>query len=229
MSAEDFHGFDRFVEAARDQERDIEAERAKSRKVAWIVAGVAVAVCIGQAVAIVALSRPKPTPDPVVLIFNSATGVVEPAKPYRGDVKTTVQEQTLKADLVKYVKLRREYLYPLLQRSFGTLALMSDPQVEENLRSDWAFDNPKSPYAIYGEKGTAEVAIRSRTIIAPEVAQVRYTLTETIDGKRRTSYHVATIGYRYGDLLPAEDQRDANPVGFRVTSWKTDFEAGVRE
>lgn len=228
MSQEDFSDFRRFVAAAKEQETDREASRERSRRAAWWVAGGACAMSAALTVAVVVLSQPKPLPEPVILRFDSATGIVDAAVPYRDQTKISMQEQTLRGDLARYVKLRREYFHPLLQRSFGSLVALSDEKVSEELRREWAFDNPRSPFATYGDKNVAEVAIRSRTIIAPNVGQVRYTLTETINGKKVDSYHVATIGYNYGELLKTEAERDINPLGFRVTSWKTDFEAGAK-
>lgn len=214
----------RYLEESRGLERDFIGEILASRKIAWRVAcGFGLLALLAFITAIVAARREAPTP--MVLRIDNSTGSV--------DVLTTIakQEKTY-GEIVDiywlntYVLNRESYDYNSIQMLYDTTALLSTPEVQREY------------YSIYDGQDARDKVLKDHTRIIVKIlsitpdlgggkATVRYTSQEkSSNGQVGTLNHlIATIAYKYTDAPIGLVDRRINPLGFQVTSYRTDPES----
>lgn len=105
--------------------------------------------------------------------------------------------------------------------------LMSDAALQTDLIRLYK-DSPNAPHKILTDKYLINIKILSISFIG-KTAQVRYektmvplTADKNVIPPQR---YVATISYEYRDVSMSDEARLVNPLGFTVTSWRTDKEA----
>jgi len=214
---------DAYLKASRGLERDLLGEVFASRKVAWIVAGVATGLTVlSFGAAIVAMNRDAP--PPVVLRVDSSTGAV--------DVVSTMQtEQTSYGEIIdsywlnQYVINREGYDWFSIQKMYETTALLSAANVQKEYAA--IYQGPQARDKVLKNSKAITVAVIS---ITPDTksgtAAVRFTTQEkALSGQAGPVQHwIATVGYLYsGAKMKAADRR-INPLGFQAMSYRADPE-----
>ena len=187
-----------FAEAESwDRDRFVAATR--SRRVAWIVAGVTSALAIVSVGSVMALS-PLKTVVPYVVTVDKSTGATEVAQGLRGDKSITYRK---------------------------VLAL-STREEQNRWTSFYRKDNPDSPQNQLTANDAVFVAIRSVAFISPNVAQVRFVKRLQRDQQVIETPAIATITFDVLSKPETEAGRYANPLGFQVKSYRADAEVPTR-
>lgn len=205
--------------------RDREDALRSSRRIAWIVAGIALAVALLLAVALVVL-MPLKRVEPYTILVDRQTGfvqAVDPLQPQRisGDAALT---QSL---LVQYVIAREGFDVAALQSNYRKVALWSGESARSAYLAGIQGSNPDSPLNRYPRSTVVDVRVKSVSRVGPNVAMVRFeTVRRDMSGQAQSAQaFVSMIRYRYaGEPMTVED-RFINPLGFQVLRYRRDQEA----
>lgn len=212
-----------YVEAdswAKDRQ---DAQR-KSRRVAWIIAGMAAAIALMEAVALIVL-MPLKTVQPYTLLVDKTTGYVQALNPVEPE-KISGDAALTQSFLVQYVIARESYDIASLQTNYRRVGLWSADGARTQYLHDMQASSPNSPLSLYPRNSVVETRVKSVSPVSKNVAMVRF---ETIlrDETGRAGMPrawVAVIRYRYsGEPMQVED-RFINPLGFEVTRYRRDPE-----
>ena len=214
---------EKYLEECTALERDLLAEKEKSNRRAW---GVAYA-CMGLAFAGVltgAAGLRREAPPPTVLRVDNATGSVD-AVTVQKETEVSYGEVVDSYFLNKYLLNREGYDYTTIQSMYDTTRLMS------------GFDAWRSYEAIYSGPDARDVKLNNRTSIEVKVrsisadpqtgiATIRYTTQQkSTNGQIGPLDHwIATVGYTYVRAVMTTEERRINPLGFVVTSYRSDPE-----
>jgi type IV secretion system protein VirB8 len=221
-SAEDLKAY--FAEAQSwDRERIVAANQ--SKRLAWIVAGVASAISI-VGVASVAMLSPLKTVVPYVVTVDRSTGATEVTQQLRGDKTITYDEAVRKYFLANYVRAREGWIPQARQEYFNQVLALSAPEEQRRWITFYKKDNPDSPQNQLTASDTVFVSVRAVAFISPNVAQVRFTKRLERDGQATETPAIATITFDVLSKPESEAGRYANPLGFQVKSYRADVEVG---
>ncbi len=190
----------------------------------WLVTAIiALALAFFQALALLCLV-PLKTAVPFV-IKEEVSGAITTVAPLRGDSAITYQEAVRKYFLVGYVIHRETYDPADLADNYKAVTLMSAADQRQAFERTISKSNPRSPLVIYGTRSKRWVRIKSISFLNDHLAQVRFTATEksgsTADAE---SEWTAIISFQFGQAPALESDRFINPLGFYVTSYRTDQE-----
>jgi type IV secretion system protein VirB8 len=158
-----------------------------------------------------------------VVRVDSSTGIVDRLTKLE-DAKSDYDETVSKYFLQRVVQLREGYSRAELESNYAQSVLFTAPDQRAALKAAFAFENPQSPYRVFGEIGTAEIRVLNISFLAKQLAQVRYVRIEHHAGVISTVHRVATINFRYVAAPASEATRGINPLGFQVTSYRNDDE-----
>ena len=221
-SAEDLKAY--FAEAQSwDRERIVVANQ--SKRLAWIVAGVASAIAV-VGVASVAMLSPLKTVVPYVVTVDRSTGATEVTQQLRGDKTITYDEAVRKYFLANYVRAREGWIPQARQEYFNQVLALSAPEEQRRWITFYKKDNPDSPQNQLTASDTVFVSVRAVAFISPNVAQVRFTKRLERDGQATETPAIATITFDVLSKPESEAGRYANPLGFQVKSYRADVEIG---
>jgi type IV secretion system protein VirB8 len=221
-SAEDLKAY--FAEAQSwDRERIVVANQ--SKRLAWIVAGVASAIAV-VGVASVAMLSPLKTVAPYVVTVDRSTGATEVTQQLRGDKTITYDEAVRKYFLANYVRAREGWIPQARQEYFNQVLALSAAEEQRRWIAFYKKDNPDSPQNQLTASDTVFVAVRAVSFISPNVAQVRFTKRLERDGQATETPAIATITFDVLSKPESEAGRYANPLGFQVKSYRADVEIG---
>lgn len=215
-----------FTAAALDFERsqvdDLKARMSLYRYVC--AAGIIIGI-LGTATALVATLARK-QPEPFVLKVDQSTGSTEVMRSIK-DSEEKYDEVVNKYWLAQYIKICEGYDWYTIGEQFEACKLMSyDDVAKEYSRRIQA---PESPLNLLKDKGKISIKIISIAFFG-DTASVRYTSQKTnpsgevIDGAPLQK-KVATIAYEYKSGYMTDQQRLINPLGFKVASFRSDYEA----
>ena len=214
----------KFIQAARAFE-SAEIDRVRSSaKTAWRISAACLLIA-GLSVGAVAGLTPLKAVQPFLVRVDNNTGFT--------DIVTTLkhQEQSYgevidKAYLSRYVRDREGYDWYTVQDTFDEVNLMSDPALQADLVRLYK-DSPNAPHKVLTDRFRINVKILSVSFIG-KTAQVRYEKTMIPLTSEKTvlppQRYIATISYEYRDVSMPDEARLINPLGFTVTSWRTDKE-----
>lgn len=196
----------------------------KSRKVAWIFAGVAAAVALFEALALMLLV-PLKTVEPYTLMVDRQTGFVQALRPLDPQL-ISVDRALTQSFLVQYVIAREGFSFDTVQSDYRKVGLWSAGSARSSYLSGMQAGNPDSPLARYLRSTTMDVAIRSVTSMSDNSAMVRFD-TRRRDAGGQTGparAWVAVLRYSYtGEPMSVED-RLINPLGFKVERYRRSAE-----
>ncbi|MCF8828554.1 type IV secretion system protein [Xanthomonas campestris pv. campestris] len=216
--------FDRYLVESEGFERDWATEVRSSRRMAWRVAGAAVAFgLLGTLIGVFGMSQ-TPAPPGIVRV-NNATGAVDYVGTMR-DVEQSYGEQTDKYWINNFMLCRESYDWHTIQKCYDTVGLMGSPTVQAEYSK------------LYNDDDGRQVKLANRVRIIPHIisitpnlethtATVRFTTQKVYDNgtKDPEERFVATLAYRYVyDAALTEEQRRVNLLGFQVTSYRVDAE-----
>lgn len=215
--------YKRYLVEAAGYERDFMAEVVRSRTMAWRVAGVALLVGIVGFAAGIAGNR-HPSPPPVVLRVDKATGAV--------DVLSTLDNAQIdygqavdESNINRFILLRESYDWNTIQSDYNTMGLFASPSVIADYEK------------LYNDNDGRQVKLANHAHIVAKVvsiilnpgtttATVRFT-TDTFhdNGSADSEKHwIATLAYQYVNAQMTVEQRRINPLGFQVVSYRVDPE-----
>lgn len=171
-----------------------------------------------------AAMAPLKTVLPLVFRVDNATGVVERVYDLQGG-NLAATEATTRYFLWQYVRYRQGYAPQEAQATFDAVALLSSPQVQNEYAAAFRGSNPTSPQVVLGRDGSASVRFLSTSLLGPKLAQVRFVQQErkgdTLLPPKRM---VATVAFDYAPGQTSATALNVNPLGFLVTSYRSDAE-----
>ncbi len=216
-----------FAEAASwDRDRLLAANR--SKRLAWIVAGVASGLAI-TGVAAVAMLTPLKTVAPYVITVDKATGASEITASLfnsggSGNRAITYNEAVAKYFLADYVRNREGWIPQARKEFFEGVLAMSSRDEQARWTAFFSKDNPKSPQSVFTDLDTVFIAIKSVTFVSKNVAQIRFTKTLQHGAVVTDTPAIATVTYDTTDTPTTEQQRFKNPLGLEVQTYRADLE-----
>ena len=215
-----------FAEAESwDRDRFVAAVR--SRRIAWIVAIVAIVFAAICATALLALS-PLKTVVPYVVTVDRSTGATEVTQELRGDRTITYDEAIRKYFLADYVRAREGWIPQAREEFFRKVLSLSAREEQTRWTAFYKKDNPDSPQNQFTANDAVFVAIRSVAFISPNVAQVRFIKRLQRDQQVIETPAIATITFDVLSKPETEAGRYANPLGFQVKTYRADVEVPTR-
>jgi type IV secretion system protein VirB8 len=187
-----------FAEAASwDRDRLLAANR--SKRVAWIVAGVASGLA-NTGVAAVAMLTPLKTVAPYVITVDKATGASEITASMSGNRAITFNEAVAKYFLADYVRNREGWIPQARKEFFEGVLAMSSRDEQARWTAFYSKDNPKSPQSVFTDLDTVFIAIKSVTFVSKNVAQIRFTKTLQHGAVVTDTPAIATVTYDTTDI-----------------------------
>ncbi|TCM52616.1 type IV secretion system protein VirB8 [Rhizobium sp. PP-F2F-G48] len=204
-----------------DQDRLLRVER--SARMAWGVA-VAAGVIAALAVFSVAALTPLKTVEPFVIRVDNSTGIVDVVSALTSTAGT-YDEAVTKYFAARYVRAREGYVQSEAEENFRTVSLLSSAAEQTRFASLYRGGNPDSPQNLYGRGATAEITIKSISLISASVVSVRYIRTVTRGEETTITHWVATLTYAYTNAPMSSTDRLTNPLGFVVSEYRADPEA----
>jgi type IV secretion system protein VirB8 len=212
-----------YFDRARLWEQDLLSSAQRSKRLAWTVAAVSCGLTIVSVGAVAALA-PLKTVEPFVIRVDNATGIVDVVSALR-EGPASYGEAVTRYFLGKYVRAREGYARPEAEANFRTVSLLSDGAEQARFAAYFRGSNPESPQVAYGRSGTAEVRIKTISLLGPSLASVRF-LRETRKGEEtRTTHWIATITFEVRpDAKVSTSDRLVNPIGFLVSEYRADPE-----
>jgi type IV secretion system protein VirB8 len=207
-----------YAKAGSWAEERLDGVRA-SRKVAWIVASIAVFIALAEALALMLLS-PLKTVVPYTLLVDRQTGFVQALNPIDGE-KISPDSALTQSFLVQYVLGREAFDISTVQDQYRKVALWSADAARSDYVSAIQVTNPESPLSRLPRTSTLEARVRSVSAMGGNRALVRFETWRRDRGAapQPSQGWVALITYRYSrDPMSVED-RFINPLGFQVTRY----------
>lgn len=212
---------------AQSWDRDRFVAAARSRRVAWVVAAIAVALSIVSVGSVMALS-PLKTVVPYVVTVDRSTGATEVTQELRGDKSITYDEAIRKYFLADYVRTREGWIPQAREEFFRKVLALSSREEQSRWTAFYKKDNPDSPQNQFTAADAVFVAVRSVAFISPNVAQVRFNKRLQRDQQVVETPAIATITFDVLSKPETEAGRYANPLGFQVRSYRADAEVTPR-
>jgi len=208
---------------ARTWDHDRLAAAYRSRRLAWVIAGLAGGLA-AAAVAAIATLTPLKTVEPYVVRVDRTTGAVDVLRGLSGPQPMSYDEAVTKSFLATYVRARESWLPPAAEANFRQVSIMSTAEEQQRWALAFRPTNPASPQVAYGPAADAQVAIRAITFVAPGVANVRFHRAVRRGGQLEESDWIATAAFAYTKAPMGEADRLRNPLGFQVSSYRADPE-----
>lgn len=211
---------EKFQQERRGIESEFLSEMASDRKRAWSVAKVSWCftglAMFGLFFTIHRYSQPIVPP---VIVMNPETNAVQQVS-IMAD-KMHYSEAMDKYWLGMYVVHHESYDFNSLQIDYDAVGLMSAPSVADDYRRRYTQDKLDKKL---GDSEDTQVFIHSVVVDQKHlVASVRFSTVRhvhTRDKADAPKYYIAEIGYKYANVAMTAAQREINPLGFRVTSFR---------
>lgn len=219
--------FEKYLGEARSWEVNRQQQNNASKKLAWIIAGIASVVAVGNSMTSTVLATREPDP-PVVLRVNETTGTVDMIERLRGG-DTTYDEVVNKYWTEAYIRFREGYLRAVADENYNAVGLMSCAS-EAKKYADWF--SPKSassPLNLYGETTKVKINIKGTSFIKPNVALTRFTKEVERPGteKPEVTHWAATTVFKYSGAPMKEKDRRVNPLGYQACEYRLDPDAAT--
>jgi len=204
------------------------SERARDRKIAragFTIGAIGAAIAVLGVSAVAALT-PLKTVIPLVFRVDKTTGAVERVYDVRAG-NMEIGEAEKRYFLWQYVLHRQTYTAAEAESNFNAVALMSSSQVQQEYANSFKGTNPNSPQVVLGQDGNATVRWISTSFLGPKLAQVRFLQMASKAGTPLPPQRmVATIAFDFAPGQLSSSAINVNPLGFIVTSYRADMEAG---
>lgn len=196
----------------------------RSRRTAWIIAGVASAVALLAMIALVIL-LPLKTVEPYTLLVDRHTGHVEALAPLDEDMvaPTTALTRSL---LAQYVIARESFERTSLQRDYRKTMLWSAGDERRRYGAMINSSDAGNPLGQLPPGASIRTEIASVSPLSDGSSLVRYftILTDRSGREAEPEHWAAVINYTFSDARMSEDDRLLNPLGFQVTYYRRDRE-----
>lgn len=212
-----------YFDEARSWDTDRLQAAERSRRLAWSLAAVASLLAV-IAIGAVAALTPLKTVAPFVVRVDRATGAVEVMTALTSAKPVTYDEAVTKHFLAQYVRAREGWLPPAAEANFRQVSIMSSPAEQQRWADAFRPTNPTSPQVRLGPDGEAQVEVRAISFVSPSVANVRFHQEVRRGAQVQGADAIATLAFRYTRAPMAEADRLRNPLGFQITSYRSDPE-----
>jgi type IV secretion system protein VirB8 len=160
-----------YAEAASWNRDRVQAVRS-SQRTAWWIAGVAAAIALLEAIALVLLT-PLKTVEPYTLMVDKTTGYVQALKPL-DQAKITPDAALTQSFLVQYVIAREGFDMATLNANYRKVALFSADTARQSYLQQMQVSNPASPLLLYPRTSVVDVHVKSVSPIGQNAALVRF-------------------------------------------------------
>jgi len=220
---------DDFIGQMRAFESDRIANQKKLTGFAFKVASAFGVVALAAVVALVVLMPLKKT-EPFVIRVDNTTGRTEVLQPLADAKAITYGEVLDKHFMRTYIIARNSYDWLTVQHDFNMVKIMSSPNVFVNYSK--YITSEESPVKVFTDKKGIEVKNPEVSLLPDisktnKIAQIHFTReVKNNKGSDATGYvptlWTATITYDYQAKIETENERELNPLGFRVTSYRED-------
>lgn len=213
-----------YFRRAEDWATSTQAQTARARRTAGLIAGVAVAVALLEAVAL-ALLGPLKTVQTVTILVDRQTGFVETVDPLHPR-SVTADAALTNAFLAQYVEAREGFDRATIAATYRRAALWSADRARASYLSQIAASNPDSPFQRYPAGTVIRVNVKSVSRLGPGVALVRFdTQLQDRSGRIGASRSwISEVRFRFVDAPMAVADRFINPLGFQVIGYQRDPE-----
>lgn len=216
---------DAYYREAQSWANDRQDALRASRRVAWIVATVAVVVAVLEACALLFLA-PLKTVVPYTLLVDKNTGYVQALKPLDAD-RIAPDTALTQSFLVQYVVAREGFDADALQANYRKVVLWSAEGAREGYINGIQVSNPNSPLARLPRSSVIETRAKSVSPLDKDSAMVRFETQRRDAGGQAAPARswVAVIRYRFSSQPMSTEDRYLNPLGFQVTRYRIDPES----
>jgi len=213
-----------FYREARSWADDRNEQSARSRRAAWIVAGVATTVAALEAIALAGLV-PLKAVVPYTVLVDRQTGHVTTLDPSR-PVSLALESALAKSMLAQYVTARESLDRSTIATDYRKVALWSGESARSSYLALMKPGSPDNPLARLPRQMATYSRIKSVSLLDNGQALVRYDLIQRneIGAESRPAPYVSVIRYRFRDRPLAESDRFINPLGFEVLRYRKDPE-----
>lgn len=225
MNKQSREALDAYYTEAGSWAQDREAELVRSRRTAWLIAWIAIAVAVLLAIALVVL-MPLKSVQTVTLLTDRQTGFVQVVDPINPE-RITPDSALTRSFLTQYVTAREGFDVDSVQTDYRRVALWSSGEARSTYVASQQAGNPDSPLARYPRSTVVQTLVKSISSLGPNVAMVRFETRRRDQGGQAQppAYWVAVVNYRFtGEPMRMED-RLINPLGFQVLRYRRDPEA----
>jgi type IV secretion system protein VirB8 len=218
---------DYLIESA-SWDADRRAQESRSRRSAWVVAGVAVfSACI--AIGAVLVMLPLKRVEPYVIRVDNSTGVVDVVPVYVGN--GTASEVLTRYLLTHYISTCERFNLAIAEEDYSECGAFHSPQRNQQWAAQWATGNPDSPLNKFRDGTTVRVNVQSVSFFArasgsTDVAQIRFVKVTRAGGTgpELLTHWISTVHYAYGKPSSDLKTRQWNPLGFRILEIQTEPE-----
>lgn len=209
-----------YFSEAQSWARDRNDALVRSRRVAWIVAAIAVVVVVIEAIALLVL-MPLKTVVPYTLLVDRQTGYVQALDPLAAN-RIAPDTALTQSFLVQYVIARESFDRATIQSDYRKVALWSADTAASQYTLAMQATNPDSPLVRLPRDTLIETRIRSVSPLSARSALVRF---ETVRHDRgglaqAPQGWVAIVTYRFSDKPMTVEDRFVNPLGFQVERYR---------
>jgi type IV secretion system protein VirB8 len=218
-----------FYREARSWADDRNEQSARSRRLAWIVAGVATTIAALEAIALAGLV-PLKTVVPYTVLVDRQTGHVttlDSSQP----VRLAPDSALAKSMLAQYVTARESLDRSTIASDYRKVALWSGETARSSYLALMKPGSPDNPLVRLPRQVTMHTRIKSVSLLDDGQALVRYDLIQRneIGAESRPAPNMSVIRYRFRDRPLAESDRFINPLGFEVVRYRKDPETASAE
>ncbi|HEX7826469.1 MAG TPA: VirB8/TrbF family protein, partial [Mycobacterium sp.] len=220
---------DQYYVDAAGWEANREAQIGRSERLAWRIA---IAAAVLVVILVIALASLAPLKRVVTAVIMVDQGTKEVTVLNAADDRATFGYQELidKHWAKEYVTRRENYFFRLLQADYDFVVAASDADVGRDYER--IYDGTNARDKRLGSDTEVKVRVLSTTLAEDNVgrkAVVRFEKTQRRLSTGLTDppeFFVATLSYAYRQsMVGSEEQLVRNPMGFRVTGYRTDAEA----
>jgi type IV secretion system protein VirB8 len=221
------NGQETYFREARSWADDNRLRSARSRKVAWTVAGVAIGAAAFEAVAL-AMLVPLKTVQPITLLVDRQTGFVQALDPTTPQ-RVAADAALTNAYLAQYVAAREGFDRATIQLDYRRVALWSAGRARTSYLSTMSADNPTNPVRSYSAGTIISVRVKSVSRLQAGMSLIRFDTQRTDRNGQAEAARpwISVVRYRYSDAPMAFGDRLVNPLGFQVLGYRRDAEAPV--
>ena len=215
----------RYFEKAREWAADTRARESRAMQAAWIIAGLATAIALFEAVAL-ALLTPLKTVQQVTVLVDRQTGYVQALDPLHPP-KITADAALTQSFLAQYVAAREGFDRATVSRDYQRVALWSAGPARAQYLALMPASNPRSPLQRFANGFILHARVKSVSRLADGVALVRFAaqLQDRSGQTQSAQSWISVVRYHYSDAPMTFENRLVNPLGFQVTSYRRDAEA----
>lgn len=213
-----------YYEATESWAADRRENDDRSRRIAWIVAALAGAIALLEAIALVVL-LPLRQVETVAVMVDRQTGFVQSLDLAKGQA-IAPDRALIDSLLSQYVLAREGFNIGSLKEDYRKVALWSAGAARSQYIAAMQASNPRSPLATLPRESVLAAEIRSVSSIGPDTAMVRFSTSRTDPGGIAVDQGTwaAVIKYRFSSADMSAASRLVNPLGFQVLGYTRNAE-----